>query len=152
MKTKRMKSNGHHGRQLPERLALAVLVASAHAARGLVLDSWQATHGQMPRALMVGPMPVVPQLRQVIVDSGDRYETGTFSWMSGSVEFDEGSVRKQNDRPEVLRAREVPDIRAFLVWSRFPYWELESAGNGTRVTVKDMRFRNRFAASTIVPP
>ena len=130
---------------------VAMLVASAQAARGLVLDSWQATRGQAPRAFMVGPVPVVPHLRHVIVDSGDHYETGTFSWTSGSVHFSEGSVQKQNDRPEVLRARDAPNVRAFLVWSRFPYWEIEPTGDGARVTVRDMRFGNRFAASTIVP-
>ena len=147
------------GRDAPARGSLlfaacyvAILVASAQAARGLVVESWQTIRGQAPRALMVGPVPVVPHLRHVIVDSGDHYETGTFSWRNGTVELDGRPVWKQSDRREVLRARDAPNVRAFLVWSRFPYWEIEPSRDGARVTVRDMRFGDRFAASTIVPP
>ena len=53
-----------------------------------------------------------------------------------------------------LKIASSEEIRGFLIWSRFPFWELEPAGEGTRVTVRDMRFRVRgtFSASTIVAP
>jgi inner membrane protein len=143
-------------RPAPARAALLVattyvliMVATAQAARRIVIDSWRQAHGSAPAALMVGPVPVVPFVRQVIVDAGDHYETGQISWPSATVQLTD-MTPKHHDGPEVARAHEVANVRAFLVWSRFPYWELQAAPSGTRVTVRDMRFGDRFAASTIV--
>jgi inner membrane protein len=130
---------------------VALMLGSSHAARGLVLDSWSRDHGSTPTAVMVGPTPVVPFLREVIIDGGDHYETGRFSWLSAGMRLDPNVVQKHDDRPETSRARDVPHVRAFLAWSRFPYWELQEERTGTRVTVRDMRFGDRFAASTLVP-
>ena len=44
---------------------------------------------------MVGPVPITPLRRQVIIDAGDRYETGTFTWLPRSVRFDPGAVREE---------------------------------------------------------
>ena len=59
------------------------------------------------------------------------------------VTFDAEIVRKNEDDPRVARAREAPHIRAFLVWSRFPFWTLEPTRGGTLVSVGDMRFGGR---------
>jgi hypothetical protein len=67
-------------------------------------------------------------------------------------------VPKNDADPRVARAREAPQIRGFLAWSRFPFWTFEPVPEGTRVTVGDMRFAGqtpaRFTASTVVlsPP
>ena len=56
----------------------------------------------------------------------------------------------------------MPAFQAFLVWSRFPFFQLEEGATGTRVSVGDMRFmlanpvrnvlgRGRFTATTVVP-
>jgi len=102
---------------------------------------------------MVGPSPLWPFSRQVIVDAGDHYEYGTFSWSQRAVAFVPERIRKNSDAPEVAAARKDNNIRAFLVWARFPFWTIEPTPSGTRVTVSDMRFpgRNGFAASTILP-
>ena len=64
-------------------------------------------------------------------------------------------LRGADTDPRVALAREVPNVRGFLVWSRFPFWTLTPAPGGTQVTVSDMRFAGqtpaRFEASTIVP-
>jgi hypothetical protein len=107
---------------------------------------------------MVGPVPVTPLRRDVIVDAGSHYETGTFTWQPRSVRFDPVAVPKNDDDPRVAIARGAPNIRAFLVWSRFPFWTLEPVPGGTRVTVGDMRFpggqgvaRRNFTQSTVIP-
>ena len=130
---------------------VVLMLASARASRDHVIDAWRDARGAEPRALMVGPVPVTPLQRQVIVDAGNRYETGTFSWQSGGVTFSPSTVPKNQNGPEVATARESANVRAFLVWSRFPYWQLQSVPGGTRVTVKDMRFGDRFSAAAIVP-
>jgi inner membrane protein len=117
-----------------------VMLVSARLARAEIVDRWQQVEGQPPQALMVGPVPIIPLSRQVIIDAGDRYETGTFTWQPRNVRFDPRAVPKNDKDPRVAIARNAPNIRAFLVWSRFPFWTLEPGDRGTRVTVGDMRF------------
>jgi inner membrane protein len=151
---------GTRGRPRPARAALVVLTCyvaamlmSGWAARGIVTDTWRDAWGTGPQALMVGPLPLWPFSRQVIVDAGDHYEYGTFSWGQRAVTFVPEKIPKNSDAPEVAAARRDHNIRAFLVWARFPFWTIEPTPAGTRVTVSDMRFagRNGFSASTILP-
>jgi hypothetical protein len=71
------------------------------------------------------------------------------------VVFDPDMVAKNDEDSRVARARAAPNIRAFLVWSRFPYWTFEEVAGGTRVSVRDMRFGGqnpvRFTQSVVVP-
>jgi hypothetical protein len=68
------------------------------------------------------------------------------------VTFVPEKIPKNSDTPEVAAARRDDNIRAFLVWSRFPFWTIEPTPDGTKVTVSDMRFagRNGFWAATVV--
>jgi inner membrane protein len=150
---------GTQGRPRPARVALAlvtgyivVMLTSGWAARDIVANAWKDTHGVEPRALMVGPVPLSPFTRQVIIDAGEHYETGTFSWLRAGVTFYPEQIPKNSSASHVAAARSDNNIRAFLVWSRFPFWTIEPTPGGTRVTVSDMRFagRNGFWASTVV--
>lgn len=132
---------------------VVAMLTSARIARGIVVEQWAGMHGAPPQALMVGPRPITPLSREVIIDAGDHYELGSFSWPS-RLELGSEHIAKNDRRPEVALAREDPRIRALLVWSRFPIFVLEAVDGGTRVTVTDARFISRagtFAASTIVP-
>jgi inner membrane protein len=153
----------------PARLALAVagiyiagMLIAANVARVLVIDAWRNWYGAEPAALMVGPVAVTPFERQVIVDAGDHYETGTFAWPSMRVTLDGERVPKNDRLVETRAARATPAIRSFLVWSRFPFYVMDNEPAGTRVSVGDMRFslrnplrdvigRGRFTASAVVP-
>jgi inner membrane protein len=135
---------------------LAMLVG-ARVARAEMIDRWRQVEGQPPNALMVGPIPVTPLQRQLIIDAGGRYETGMFRWQPRSIRFDADDVVKNDTDPRVAAARKAPNIRAFLIWSRFPFWTFEPVDGGTRVTVGDMRFNGgrgvvgrNFTQSTIV--
>ena len=74
-----------------------VMLLSARAARDHVIQVWREARGAEPRSLMVGPMPVTPFQRQIIVDGGDHYETGTFSWRSAAVTFSPDTVPKNHE-------------------------------------------------------
>lgn len=129
------------------------MLTSARVARGIVTEQWTDVHGTPPQALMVGPWPITPVTREVIVDAGDHYEHGSFSWPS-RLELSPEHIAKNADRREVAIAREDPRIHALLIWSRFPIFTLEPVEGGTRVTVTDARFLSRggmFSASTVVP-
>jgi inner membrane protein len=128
-------------------LAAVYIVAmsiNARVARNVVLDEWRAERGGAPVSLMAGPVAITPFRRQVIVDSGPVYETATLNLLSRRLTF-EAVVPKNDTDPRVARAREAPHIRAFLVWSRFPFWTIEETSEGTRVSVSDMRFAGRGA-------
>ena len=134
---------------------IAAMLVSARAARGIVADVWREARATEVHALMVGPVPVTPFTRTIIVDAGNRYEVGTFRWWpAASVSFEPEALPKNDTDPLVASAREQSlAIREFLVWSRFPFWTLEATEGGTRVTVGDVRFMTRaarFTASTVV--
>lgn len=129
---------------------IAGMVWSARAAREKVLDAWVQRHGRPPEALMVGPALGNPLRRTIIVDAGRAYHTGTFRWFPARAVFDGSVVRRIDDHPAVFRAREHPDIRAVLVWARFPYYEVEPVTEGTRVTVRDMRFGSNVGQVSVV--
>jgi inner membrane protein len=133
---------------------VAVMLGSAAVSREAVIREWRASRGYDPSALMVGPVPVSPFTHEVIIDAGDHYETGTYRFWSPRLRLDAARVPKNEHAPEVAAARAAPGIRSFLVWSRFPVWEVERTGEGALVTVRDMRFRlgaARFSASARVP-
>ena len=123
---------------------IAAMCINARVARNVVLDEWRAIRGGAPVSLMVGPQPVTPFRRQVIVDGGLDYETGTLDLLSRRLTLDAVILKQDTDR-RVARAREAPHIRAFLVWSRFPVWTIEETSEGSRVSVSDLRFAGRGA-------
>jgi hypothetical protein len=135
---------------------IAAMVVSTHVARAAVLEAWREAGGAAPRAVMVGPVPVWPLSREVIIDAGEAYVSGSFRFPAG-VAFSPDRVPRNEGAPSVGVATRAGDVRAFLVWSRFPYWTVEpaSAAGDVRVTVGDMRFRarggDRFNASAVVP-
>jgi inner membrane protein len=151
------------GREAPARGALAfatlyvaVMLGSAQAARVVVTDMWRDTRGAAPVALMVGPLPATPFTRSVIIDVGDHYETGAFTWTPTHLTMDGEQIRKNSGDPRVKAARSAPRIREFLVWARFPFWTIEPDRQGARVTIGDVRFNSRsiraarFQATTVV--
>ena len=144
------------GRARPARLALVVATAyivvmlvSARSARSLVLEAWRGEHGSDPRAAMVGPVFLDPFRKDVIVDGGDGYVRGTFRWLPRSVRFDDVVIPSRARTPEAESAQRDPGVRAFLVWARFPYYEIETARSGTRVVVSDMRFGRLIATTSV---
>ena len=133
---------------------VAVMVASAAITREAVLREWRASRGYEPSALMVGPVPVSPFSHEVIIDAGPHYETGSYHFTSPRLRLDATRIPKNAQAPEVAAARMDPAIRGFLVWTRFPFWEVRRTDAGTRVTVQDVRFRvggARFSASATLP-
>jgi len=135
---------------------VVAMLVSAQAARDVVAGLWRASRGTEPRALMVGPLPVTPFTRAVIVDAGDHYETGTFSWWSSSVDFSAERTPKNDADPAVTAARRTRLIAAYLVWARFPYWTVMSEADAVSVGVADMRFGsalgNRMVARVVIRP
>lgn len=144
----------------PARIALAAstayivaMLASAYAARAIVLEEWIRVRGRRPAELMVGPAPVNPFRKTVIAETGDHYVTGTFTWLPVRVTFDAGIVPKNDDEPAVTAARRRDRrIQAVLIWSRFPFYDVAPVPEGTRVTLRDVRFGSRVGGVSVVVP
>ena len=132
---------------------ILAMVGSARAARAVVAGEWQDARGAKPAALMVGPVLLDPFRKTVIVDAGDDYQRGEFTWLSRQTVFSP-PVKKNAGHPATAAARHDPRVAGLLVWSRFPFWEIETVPAGTRVTVRDMRFAafrgGGFTATTVV--
>jgi inner membrane protein len=149
------------GRARPAVVALGVaaiyvtaMLALASDARTFVAAQWAAGAGAPPRALMVGPVPIVPWTRDVIVDAGSEYRTGRYSVWPRRLELTAERIPKNDGAPGVDAARRQARVAAFLVWTRFPFWEVEPSSDRARISVGDMRFRGRgqrFAATAVVP-
>jgi inner membrane protein len=131
---------------------IAGMVASAQRAREHVLDLWTREHGGPPHALMVGPSFVNPLRRNIIVDAGAHYRTGSLHWWPRRVRFDGEIVPRHDDVPAAVRAREDPRVRAVLVWARFPFYRFSQIQGGTRVTLADLRFPGRVGGISVLVP
>ena len=111
--------------------------------------------GAVPAQLMVGPVPVNPIRKNIIIDAGDHYVTGRFDWFPRRVIFDPERIEKNADQPAVAVARTDAKVAGILVWSRFPFWTVSPVGSEFEVTLRDVRFagmdRGGFTATARVP-
>ena len=135
-------------------LYIGGMLTSAAVARRFVAAEWIRLHGAPAAALMVGPAPVNPLRKAIIVDAGDHYRTGSFSWLPRRLHLDPVRVAKNDEHPAVGAARAHPPVAAILVWARFPFWDISGTQDGWHVTIRDMRFasmrRGGFSASAVV--
>lgn len=119
---------------------IVAMLGSATAGRVMVRDALRA-EGFSVDQVMVGPVAVDPNRRQVIVREGADYHTGTLRWLPRPrLRIDDGVVRVQRDHPMARRAEEEPQVARFLRWSRFPFFEVEERGDHAIVVVDDLRY------------
>lgn len=150
------------GRTRPARIGLTaasvyivLMLISARASRSIIAGKWTEATGAPPAQLMVGPVPVTPFRKSIIIDAGDHYVTGRFDWLPRRVVFDPERVAKNAQHPAVAAARSDGKVAGILVWSRFPFWTVRPVGSGFEVTLGDVRFagmdRGGFSATAVVP-
>ncbi len=91
--------------------------------------------------MMVGPTPINPLRRDVIVRSGDRYTFGTFNWLaSPHFTITDTSTRLPGPEPRVVAALAAPCVRGMLGWMRYPIVEVEPLDRGHRAHIFDARY------------
>jgi inner membrane protein len=90
---------------------------------------------------MVTPIVGNPLRREVIVDTGDRYEKGLL-WFEPWPHFRPlgYGVDINESAPEAQWASRVPRAAAYLAWSRFPFFVIERGADRTRVYLNDYRY------------
>jgi inner membrane protein len=136
-------------------LYMTALVAASAAARSDVRAAAAAQGVDGIEDVMVAPSPADPFGGEVVVMTRDEYWLGRFNWlMHPRVRLGEGRVARPRG-PAFELASQDPAARRFLVWSRYPAIELETAADGgTLVRFLDVRYRDgdRIGGPTVTLP
>ncbi|MGE3275300.1 MAG: metal-dependent hydrolase [Vicinamibacterales bacterium] len=131
----------------PARLGLALTAIYIAAMLGSNAWARHTVHEGLARAgqgnarFMVTPVFADPFRREVIVDTGERYEKGLL-WFEPAPHFRPSGYGVETNlaSPMAARAEQVPAVRAFLGWSRFPFFVAEPTAAGPRVRLNDYRY------------
>ena len=133
---------------------VALMLGSAVAARRLVSREVASAAIEAMPGIMVGPVPVSPLRRDIVVDAGDHYRVGMFRWFARpSVTFEPAAIPKGADGELARTAAWTPEGRQFVRWARFPFFEVDSGAAGIAVHIGDLRYtadpRRSWAAVTV---
>jgi inner membrane protein len=106
------------------------------------------------RPYMVAPVYLAPWVRDVLVDEGLGYSSGTYS-LFGGLRMDSGLLLKQapstpEDKQAVALASATAEGRRYLHWARFPAFRVHRNPEGTRVYIGDARYWGSTWASVEV--
>ncbi len=133
-------------------LYIVALVPLARSARASVLEAWSARTGRAPERLMVGPLPVTPFEKQVIIDTGEGYDIGRYSVLTDELRLEGRLDTLPPGHPAVAAALSDPGVQAVLRWSRFPRFQLLHGPAGPSVLLTDVRFGRLRGAGTVEVP
>ena len=148
--------------ELPARVALAAVSAycvamlvSSLAGRAIVAGA-SAESGVPSMQVLVSPVPLDPFRRMVVVDEGRAYRLGALDWLPRlEVTLAPGPLPKNDDDPAADAAKRTPAGRKFLVWARYPYFDVRREAGETLVTLGDARYRGptgSWAQVTVAVP
>jgi inner membrane protein len=144
---RRRDREGHAGGMHPAAAALAVVLVyvaamatSNVAARRFVSSAVVAQGLPQPNRLMIAPMPVNPFQRRVVIETGDHYRFGQWHWLSTRLDLADLVYDTEPTDFGAAAATRGPEVRKFLSWARFPYWETVDGVDGRTVYVGDARY------------
>ena len=131
----------------PARAALAasaayvVAMVALGAASRRVARRELAAQGLEPSSrLMVSASFANPLRRRVLLDDGERYHYGTLYLASRSRLEMSRVIETNASTPAAIEAAATSEGRRFLVWSRFPFYVIESQAQGRLVRIADARY------------
>jgi hypothetical protein len=139
---------------------ILVMAMAGLIARKITAREMRALTGEEVEALMVGPVPLTPLMRSVVVAQKGHYRAAEFRWFR-RPHVDPASLRAYpRGRPPgaaVDAAVATPLGTRFLSWARFPVIEVDSEPDGsTLVHMIDLRYADRpgagFGSVTIAVP
>ena len=120
---------------------VTVMLASNTWARAEVRRGLDRAGRPPDTRFMVTPVLANPFRREVIVDTGERYEKGLL-WFEPAPHFRPTGfgVDVQASHPAAQRAAETPLFQSYLRWSRFPFFIVDPAPDGVLVHLNDFRY------------
>lgn len=107
---------------------------------------------------MIGPEPLTPFRRWIVLDQGDRLRVGRYDWLARPrVRYaDLAEIRRGAGNPAVGEVAGRRRARQFLSWARFPFFQVTRTDRGRRVAIIDARYAleagARFGALTLEVP
>jgi inner membrane protein len=125
---------------------MLLMLGSNLWARAAVRDGLTRAGRPPDTRFMVTPVPLNPLRREVLVDTGERYEKG-FLWFEPAPHFRPAGygVEKGFSGAEAAAALATPRAQAYLGWSRFPFVVVERTANPPRVFLNDYRYSDATA-------
>jgi inner membrane protein len=135
---------------------IVLMIGLSRYARSFVEEE-AVRQGFSPTSIMVGPVPLTPLVRDVLVETLDAYRYGVLQlWPQPHLELESRVIPRPEQKPVVTRALRSPEIQGFMNWARFPYVEIDENENDVTVYVLDARYtRERiegFGAAKVVLP
>ena len=101
--------------------------------------------------VMAGPWPANPFRGNVVVVTKDNYLLGSWNWLDNPrLHLFEESIPRNMENPAVQAAAKTTLASRFLVWSRYPYAEVETTVQGYSIRFADARYA-RFGDSISGP-
>jgi inner membrane protein len=92
-------------------------------------------------AVMAGPVPANPFVRDVIVMDGDHYHFLEFDWLANPrIRVGDAALPIGPRGPITEAALSAPQIEGLRTWMRFPSFEVVETADGYRVTIRDVRY------------
>jgi inner membrane protein len=131
----------------PARVALAAsavyvvaMLPLGAASRRIARRELAAQGLEASSRLMVSGSFANPLRRRVLLDEGGRYHYGTL-YLASPSRLEMGRIIETNaSAPAAIEAAATPEGRRFLVWSRFPFYVIESETEGRLVRIADARY------------
>ncbi|HSF17487.1 MAG TPA: metal-dependent hydrolase [Vicinamibacteria bacterium] len=118
---------------------IGAMTASARYARDAV-ERTLTTRGLDVGRLMVGPVPVTPFVKDVVVETPQGYRYGEARLFPGFELTLEPGWLPRSEAPVVRLAKQSPTVRGFVDWARFPFAEVEESASGATVYLLDARY------------
>lgn len=152
-----------HERGVERTTRAALVVIGAHMVAGLVVNipareevrvTLSARGFDSIERVMVGPVPANPFAADVVAVTPDAYITGRWNWLE-RPRFGSDTERIPRLAPTAVSeaAAAVPEVRRFLTWARFPYYEIETMNSGGQtVRFRDARYlgTDRLGAPAVI--
>lgn len=126
-------------------LYVAAMVGGSALARAQTRD-WLAARSIQAIEIMAGPLPANPFIRDIVAVTRGGYRFYTLRWLEEPRFVESYRPLAGDVRNEVIDAAlDVPSVRGFRTWMRFPTYEIEEHEQGYDVTIRDVRY-SRFDA------
>ncbi len=117
------------------------MIGSSAGGRAIVQRGLAAQGVAGQASVMVGPVPLNPFRRDVVVWDGEVYRFGTLRWEPlPALTMQAHTIPRNAEHPLAVSAAEHPSAREFLVWSRYPFFVVEEEEDRLVVRVDDARY------------
>jgi inner membrane protein len=125
-------------------LYIGTMALSGRAARSIITREIASLSGRPVDAVMAGPVPFDPLVRDFVAEQGDEYQVGTFRWLA-EPQVRNGEVKRYPrswpSHPAFEAAAKTLPARRFLGWARFPTFEVDTVRPGEYlVHLVDLRY------------